>query len=60
MLTSGFDAGGDEESPALTVAGFVSSEREGFTERSCERFNKDGIQFLRPALQEVLFYDHHK
>src|SRR6266853_501777 len=49
MFTFAFDAGGDESQPVLTVAGFVSSERDWdlFSEEWEQRLKQDGIEYFR-------------
>jgi len=49
MLTAAFDAGGDENTPFLTVAGFVSSvgDWEEFSALWRERLKKEGIEYSR-------------
>src|SRR2546421_2763206 len=49
MLTFAFDAGGDEATDYLTVAGFASSTNDWdeFSKKWKDRLSKDGIDFFR-------------
>lgn len=49
MLTFAFDAGGDENTDYLTVAGFASSAKDwdSFSLKWKDRLDKDGIAFFR-------------
>lgn len=49
MLTAAFDASGDESTPVLTVAGFVSSasDWDDFSTLWTERLQREGIKYFR-------------
>lgn len=51
MLTAAFDAGGTEDTPFLTVAGFVSSVKDwdDFRDAWKERLGREGIEYFRAA-----------
>src|SRR5271168_623521 len=48
MITFAFDAGGDERTPLLTVAGFASGKDDwdSFSVAWRERLNRDGIEYF--------------
>ncbi len=49
MLTAAFDAGGTEDTPFLTVAGFVSSVKDwdDFSKAWKKRLSQEGIEYFR-------------
>ena len=49
MLTLAFDAGGDDGTDYMTVAGFASSlaDWDHFSEKWKARLDRDGIAFFR-------------
>jgi hypothetical protein len=51
MLTAAFDAGGDEGTSVLTVAGFVSSVKDwdDFSRLWTERLKREGIEYFRAS-----------
>jgi hypothetical protein len=56
MLTFAFDAGGDDGTEYVTVAGFASSSKDWgeFSVKWKARLNKEGIEFFR-AVDALVF-----